>query len=72
MIENPMDRHQKFLVALKDMFAGENGKMVIEYLKEAFVEPSVLSQSTEETFYRLGQKEFVQGFINDATKPIEE
>jgi hypothetical protein len=68
---NPMEKHAKFLVALQDMFAGENGKMVLAYLMESFVEPSALSQTTEETFYRLGQKEFVQGFINDATK-IEE
>lgn len=72
MIDNPMETHKKFLFALQNMFAGENGKLVLSYLHDSFVEPSVLSQTTEETFYRLGQKEFVQGFINDATKPIKE
>lgn len=72
MTDNPMEDHQKFLAVLKSMFAGENGKLVLAHLREAFVEPSVLSQTTEETFYRLGQKEFVQGFINDATAPFKE
>ena len=39
---------------------------------EAYVEASSVDSTPELTYYRLGQKEFVQGLIKDAYTSVEE
>ncbi len=60
----------KFRKALKEIFTGESGKIVIDFLQAAYVDTPALDQSAELTYYRLGQKEFVQGLIKDATSEL--
>jgi hypothetical protein len=45
------------------IFNSDSGKEVLAYLKEEYVDPSVLSENSDETMYRLGQKELVQKLI---------
>lgn len=64
----------KFRKALQEVFKGENGKLVKEFLRNAYVDVPVISEKSEHTFYRLGQKEFVQGLLRDIDedlKPLE-
>ena len=45
-----------------------------EFLQSAYVDIPVMSDKSEHTFYRLGQKEFVQGLLRDIDadlQPIE-
>jgi len=61
-----MSELTKFRKALKSIFAGEDGKLVAEFLTSSYVDSSVLEADVNTTIYRLGQKEFVQGLIKDA------
>jgi hypothetical protein len=67
-----MERLIKFRKALKEVFKDENGKLVLEFLKETYVEVPAIDKSTEVTFYKLGQKEFVQGLIKDVESDLPE
>lgn len=48
-------------------FDTEAGKVVLEYLKERYIELSCLSDSSERTHYFLGQKELAQHILQLAT-----
>jgi len=60
-----------YLNALKRMLSTEEGMIVSKYLRETFIEASAFSATAEETFYRLGQKEFVQAFLSDSQSTVE-
>lgn len=62
----------KFRTALKKLMASEDGKIVLDGLQRMYVDQSALGDSPQETGYRLGQKEFVQGFIRDSQTDINE
>lgn len=66
------DRYIKFRKALNHIFKTESGKEVLEFLNEAYVETPAVDQQPEITYYKLGQKEFVQGLIKDATTDYNE
>lgn len=65
--ENGLERAKKFKDALRRIFASPDGELVLEFLEQSYVEGSAVDRSTELTYYRLGQKEFVQALIKDAT-----
>lgn len=62
----------KYRGALKAIYESKNGQIVFEFLKKGYVDAPALGQSPELTYYKLGQKEFVQGLIQDATTDITE
>lgn len=57
----------KFRKALREVFSGKNGEDVLNFLQQCYVDVPALDSTPELTYYRLGQKEFVQGLIKDAT-----
>ena len=61
----------KFRKSLKEIFKTEPGEFVLEFLEQSYVESSALDiSSTEITYYKLGQKEFVQGLVKDVSSDI--
>jgi hypothetical protein len=72
MDEKSTENLLKFRKALRDTFATESGKDVLEFLRRVYVESPALDASPELTYYKLGQKEFVQGLIKDSSADLEE
>ena len=70
--ESSTNKFIEFRKALVEIFDSENGQKVIEFLQESYVDVPVVDKSTEITFYRLGQKEFVQGLIKDTQMNVED
>ena len=66
-----MDKVIDFRKSLYNIFDSIDGKIVLDFLQECYVDSPAISDKTELTFYRLGQKEFVQGLIKDATSKLE-
>ena len=66
------DRVINFRKSLNTVFNSKSGKEVIKFLQESYVDVPVVDSTPELTYYRLGQKEFVQGLIKDATTSIAE
>ena len=56
-------RRNDFVGNLKQVFGTDAGKRVLKYLKEDYVDGSAVATSTELTYYKLGQKEFVQTLL---------
>lgn len=68
-----MEKLKEFYLALNRLFQTTDGKVVAETLQSIYVDESAMSaESAELTYYRLGQKEFVQGLLKDADRDIEE
>lgn len=62
-----IEKMEKFRLALKKVLNSEDGKIVKDMLQELYVDQSALDVTKPEfTYYRLGQKEFVQGLLKDA------
>lgn len=61
-----------FRKALFELFRTPNGEIVLDFLQQSYVDNTCLGQTTEQTFYNLGQKELVQGLIRDAKTDISE
>lgn len=59
-------RTKDFLGCLRAVMATEDGKKLIKYLQENYVEGSAVGETVEQTYYKLGQKELVQGLLQDA------
>lgn len=55
----------KFRKALKQIFKTPSGETVLKFLKEAYVEVNAFDENTNVTYYRLGQKELIQGILAD-------
>lgn len=72
MSELSTQRVVKFRKNLKNLLDTPAGKDVLDFLQESYVDIPVVSETPEITYYRLGQKEFVQGLIKDATTDLEE
>lgn len=71
-MSNGTEKIIEFRNALYNLFNSNNGKIVLDFLNEAYVESPALSETQELTYYRLGQKEFVQGLIKDAQTSPED
>lgn len=69
---NGTERVLKFRKDLKSIFSSPQGLAVLDFLEESYVEIPVLSDTTEVTHYRLGQKELIQGLIKDVKTDLED
>ena len=65
------DQFLKFRTALKEVFSGPNGKLVMDFLEQTYVDTPVINESVQITCYRLGQKELIQGLLKDANTDLE-
>ena len=61
----------KFRKQLKELFTSSNGEDVLLFLKEAYVEVPAVDKTPELTYYRLGQKELIQGLIKDIEADLD-
>jgi hypothetical protein len=66
------DRERKqFLSDAKAVFSTEAGKRFLAHLKSTYIASSSLDNTPELTYYRLGQRELVQSFLNIINDPRE-
>lgn len=72
MSEYSTDKVLEFRKALNEIFTGQAGETVIEFLTASYIDASALAETPELTHYRLGQKELIQGLIKDAQQDIKE
>lgn len=56
-------RERRALQLMKDLFNTKDGQEVLAYLKDSYVDNTALQDTVERTYYKLGQKEFVQSLI---------
>jgi len=61
-----------YLKALIRISNTEDGKVVLSHLEKLHVVSSSLCEKPEHTLYRLGQKEVIQGLIEDSKRTVEE
>ena len=66
------DRLTEFREALYTLFDCKKGKIVLDFLQECYVDAPAIDADTTLLAYKLGQKEFVQGLIKDATTKYED
>lgn len=59
-------RKKDMLGALQGVLSTENGKKLLKYLKEEYVDVPVISKTVEETYYNLGKKELIEGLLRDS------
>jgi hypothetical protein len=59
-------RQKDFIGALRGVLGTEDGKKLFKYLTEDYVTNSSVQSSVELTYYKLGQKELLQGLMQDA------
>jgi len=60
-------RQKEFLQVLQAVLDSVAGQKLFKYLYDDYVIASALDRaSVENTYYRLGQKELVQGLLHDA------
>jgi hypothetical protein len=52
--------------ALRGVLSTEDGKKLFKYLTEDYITNSSVQSTVELTYYKLGQKELLQGLIQDA------
>ena len=64
--QNTTERVINFRKALRELFKTPNGNTVLEFLEESYVDIPAVGETPEITYYKLGQKEFVQGLVKDA------
>lgn len=62
----------QFRKKLKELFSSPHGEDVMSFLKEAYVEVPAVDKTPELTYYRLGQKELIQGLIKDIEQDISD
>ena len=63
--EVAMDINKMYLT-MQSLFKTEQGKEVLEAWEKMYVETTALGNTTEQTYYNLGQKEFIQ-FVKKVT-----
>lgn len=61
-----------FQLALKRMLGTPDGEKVLDTLTTMYVDSSCLGDTPEMTYYRLGQKEFVQSLIKEVSRESDE
>lgn len=59
-------REKDYIGALRSVLGTEEGKRLFKYLQEKYLDTSCKGRDTHETYYRLGQRELVQGLLQDA------
>lgn len=58
-----------FKKAATRLFNTPDGLKVMAYLKDSYADNTALGKDTNETMYKLGQKEFVQGLVRLVKEP---
>lgn len=53
----------------KRLFNSPDGLKVLAYMKDSYVDNTALGQDTNETMYKLGRKEFIQGLVRLINEP---
>ena len=56
-------RAKRFRQTAKIIFESQDGKEVLSYLKAIYVDETAVDSTPELTYYKLGQKELIQGLI---------
>jgi hypothetical protein len=69
-MEDLDNKVKKYRNALQEIYKTESGKIIFDFLSESYVDGSAIDKESTVTYYKLGQKEFVQGLINDAKSKI--
>jgi len=69
--EELVKRASTFRRTAKRLFNTLDGKKVLAYLKDSYIDNTALSSDTNQTMYKLGQKEFVQGLVRLINEPDE-
>ena len=67
--EELVKRAKVFNKAATRLFNTPDGLKVIAYLKDSYADNTALTDTTNSTMYKLGQKEFVQGLIRLVKEP---
>lgn len=62
---------KQYIADSKVIFSTEAGKRWLAYLKSTYITGSCLEATTEQTYYRLGQRELVQSYLNTINDPRE-
>ena len=62
-------RALSFKKTVKKLFNTPDGLKVLAYLKDSYVDNTAIGKDTNETMYKLGQKEFVQGLVKLINEP---
>ena len=69
--QQAMNKVKEFREACKRVFNSEDGALVLKNLKEQYVDLTAIGESSEVTYYKLGQKEFVQNLIYCVSEDID-
>lgn len=66
------NQYRMYILALQRIALTEDGKEVIKYLKEEFMDKTALSFDNDihKTMFKLGQKELVQGILQTIDSDI--
>ena len=72
MNSNHNNDYFNFRKALIEVLKTPNGEVVLEGLEKLYVKQTAMTQDTNSTMYRLGQKELVQSIIEDSKIPLED
>ena len=56
-------RRDDFVSSMKRVFNTRDGKVFLKYLKEDYLAPSAKKQTVEETYYAIGQQDFVKRLL---------
>lgn len=67
MDQEQLEPHILFRKALRELFKQPNGKTVLDFLVNNYVDTSAVGADSNNTYYRLGQKELIQGLVREAT-----
>lgn len=57
-------REKKFRTAARMIFESSEGKLVLKYLKEDFVDTSCYNDNPHTAYYQMGQQDVVKLLIN--------
>lgn len=60
MTQTSANRLTKFKELVDQVFKTDNGKALLEFLKEEYAGHSVVRETPEQTYYCLGQKELIE------------
>jgi hypothetical protein len=64
-------RATNFTKTASRLFNTPDGVEVLAFLKDSYVNNTALTADTNQTMYKLGQKEFVQSMVRLVTEPEE-
>lgn len=57
-------REKQFRMSMQKIFGTSDGKLILKYLKEDFVDKSCYSDNPHQAYYLLGQQDVVKSMLN--------